>query len=428
VHRIDKPSAAAALPTPGPVGTPGFFTEGNPILSIAPTVVSGDWANAVQEELARAIEAEGLTMDKGDMGQLAKVLQRVRGNGGFANLLHNPEFDIAQRGPSAAINPTDPGTNTFAVLAGDRWRIKLGGVNDAGSWTSSIDSLPTVNDLPPSRATSFATLVRTTNSGSGVRPQIEQAIESVATLSGQPVVLAFDARKNGAGDPDGNIELVEVVQVFGQAGGESAPVTTVLTGPLTAFDLTWRRFVFTGTLPTVTGKVISNGHHLIVRVHITDSAAPHRFRMTGAVFQRGAADPGYSPRGRVVETLLCSRFYENSRNADGQTPGLTFAAGVEEVGLWDTGFDGAGKVRTLGRRYLVPKYQRNGSVVAPVVTWRGTTATVNRITEGAATQHPVTSADVRFDHSGFPEITTPPAAGTLLQFRGYFTAEAEILP
>lgn len=430
MHRVDHPTATASVPTPDPVGTPGFFTKGNPVLAIPATRVTQDWLNAVQEEIANAVEREGLPLDKGDRFQLSKVLQKVRAGSGFTNLLQNPEFDIAQRGPTVAINPADPGTSSFVgtPLAGpDRWRYRLGGAGDQGQWTAEIDALFTLNDIPASGATSYATLTRNA-SASGVRPAIEQAIEGVANLAGEPVVLAFDARKHQGSDPEGDVELVELIQVFGQTGSPSSSVTTTLAALETHYDAGWKRLVFSGTLPTVSGKTIAAGHHLLLRIHFTDQTASASVDVTGFSLQRGQTDPGYTSRGRGLELLICQRYYEHSRaNTSAGIGQTSFNAGGEEVGLWDTAFDGGGKVRTLGRRFAVPKYLRTTTVVLPVVVWKGTGVTADQITEGAATNHAVTSADVNFEHTGFPEITAPPAGGTLREFRARWSASMEIL-
>lgn len=65
MFRIDSTGTAVALPTPGAVGpTVGYFTKGNPTLSIPPTVVSDDWLNMVQEELINLVTSAGLTPSK----------------------------------------------------------------------------------------------------------------------------------------------------------------------------------------------------------------------------------------------------------------------------------------------------------------------------------------------------------------------------
>lgn len=52
------------------------FTEGDPATGTRATVVSDEWLNAVQEELAKAIEDDGYDLDKLDPGQLSKLIRR----------------------------------------------------------------------------------------------------------------------------------------------------------------------------------------------------------------------------------------------------------------------------------------------------------------------------------------------------------------
>lgn len=76
MYRIDNSTAATSIPTPGAVGPNpnGFFTVGNPATNTPATVLDGDWANAVQEELANAATVDGATLSKTNRTQLATVL------------------------------------------------------------------------------------------------------------------------------------------------------------------------------------------------------------------------------------------------------------------------------------------------------------------------------------------------------------------
>lgn len=74
MHRIDDPTAAPALPTPAAAGTAGFFTKGNPGTGTPATIVTDDWANAVQEEMAAVIEAAGIALSKTAHTQLLTAL------------------------------------------------------------------------------------------------------------------------------------------------------------------------------------------------------------------------------------------------------------------------------------------------------------------------------------------------------------------
>lgn len=66
MFRIDGPGAT----------NDNKFTEGDPANGTRATVVSDEWLNAVQEELAKAIEDDGYDLDKLDPGQLSKLIRR----------------------------------------------------------------------------------------------------------------------------------------------------------------------------------------------------------------------------------------------------------------------------------------------------------------------------------------------------------------
>jgi microcystin-dependent protein len=77
MFRIDNSSAVSVRPTPGPPGTPGFFTNGNPATAQEATIVDDWWANSVQEEILTVIEQAGITPDKGSISQLFEALNRL---------------------------------------------------------------------------------------------------------------------------------------------------------------------------------------------------------------------------------------------------------------------------------------------------------------------------------------------------------------
>lgn len=64
MHRIDSPSATAD----------NKFTEGSPAGGVPATTVRADWLNDLQENVCEAIEASGLTLEKGDYAQLAAAI------------------------------------------------------------------------------------------------------------------------------------------------------------------------------------------------------------------------------------------------------------------------------------------------------------------------------------------------------------------
>jgi hypothetical protein len=83
MYRIDNDSAVTELPTPGAIGPnpDGYFSPGDPEEGAPATVVSTDWANAVQEEICGVIEGSGLTLDKTDQGQLLEAIKLIISGG-----------------------------------------------------------------------------------------------------------------------------------------------------------------------------------------------------------------------------------------------------------------------------------------------------------------------------------------------------------
>jgi hypothetical protein len=80
MQRIDGATAVATLPAPTAVfGTPGFFGRGDPAVPQAPTIVTADWANMIQEELVAVILNAGITLSKTDHGQLLAAIVEIIG-------------------------------------------------------------------------------------------------------------------------------------------------------------------------------------------------------------------------------------------------------------------------------------------------------------------------------------------------------------
>lgn len=77
MFRIDHATAAAALPAPGVPGTPGYFSDGDPVIGVPATIVTADWLNAVQEELLNLLAAAGISQSKTDRTQVKAALDAL---------------------------------------------------------------------------------------------------------------------------------------------------------------------------------------------------------------------------------------------------------------------------------------------------------------------------------------------------------------
>lgn len=73
MFRIDNSTAAAILPTPKPVGQPGYFSCGT-IGGQDATIVEADWLNQVQEEILNVLTAAGVAPSKLDNTQLITAI------------------------------------------------------------------------------------------------------------------------------------------------------------------------------------------------------------------------------------------------------------------------------------------------------------------------------------------------------------------
>src|SRR5215211_2067920 len=88
--RINSANNTALLPAPlADVNAPGYFVN-NPGAGPG-TVLSGDWANRVQEEIVAPILAAGIALDGTKNDQLLAALQLIRG---FQAFLINGTFNV----------------------------------------------------------------------------------------------------------------------------------------------------------------------------------------------------------------------------------------------------------------------------------------------------------------------------------------------
>src|SRR6187402_2011916 len=77
MFRIDNTTVAGTLPAPTPVGTPGYFTDGSAAGGIPATIVSAEFLNMIQEELANAVIGAGLTLSKTSFNQLSTAMAGI---------------------------------------------------------------------------------------------------------------------------------------------------------------------------------------------------------------------------------------------------------------------------------------------------------------------------------------------------------------
>lgn len=85
MHRIDTPTAQIDKFGPGKNG----FTNGDPATGRRATDLNSDMWDAVQEEMANAIEGNGIALDKSKHNQLYLAIQKAITDPGFLKKANN---------------------------------------------------------------------------------------------------------------------------------------------------------------------------------------------------------------------------------------------------------------------------------------------------------------------------------------------------
>jgi len=77
MYQIDVPSAATTLPAATALGQPGYFTDGDVVAGVDPTIVPAEFLNAVMLELLGVVSGAGLTPAKGQNGQVLAAIRSL---------------------------------------------------------------------------------------------------------------------------------------------------------------------------------------------------------------------------------------------------------------------------------------------------------------------------------------------------------------
>lgn len=110
MHKIDSSTTTATMPSPLAVGTPGWFQHGNPGTGTAYTVLTSDWANAIQAELLNVLTAAVITPDKTSQSQLLAALRALAAPAGQCRLNYVSSTSISMmpyQGNQLTINGTN---------------------------------------------------------------------------------------------------------------------------------------------------------------------------------------------------------------------------------------------------------------------------------------------------------------------------------
>ena len=140
MHRIDTLTRAIGLFGAGKDG----WVDGNMAMGIPATQINAAWMNSVQEEIAKVIEAAGLTLNSSNNAQLLAAINALSNNISFPS---GTRMVFAQ-----ASAPTGWTQDTSDAANNRMLRVVITG---GGATGGSAD--PTVNNVVPAHTHSFTT-------------------------------------------------------------------------------------------------------------------------------------------------------------------------------------------------------------------------------------------------------------------------------
>jgi len=292
MHRIDTPTAVG-----------GLFTEGNQQFGIPPTVVSDDWANAVQEEVSGYIESRSIVLNKADNTQLRTAIEghvRSEINAGFRNLVHNGVFRFWERVDQASTPFTMPTTDIDIsdVSFVDRWYCTAGG---GGAGTIARNVFTSGQTDVPLNPSHYLTFIQTSNATTS-DPALITSIEGVATHAAESVTVSFQARvSSGTLDID-----IDFLQDFGPGGSSDVASSSVTR----TVNTTWNKLQATIPLGSMTGLTIAAQHsRLALRLRLPQGST-FTLDITQVQVEPGSGASDFEVRTEGDELRLLQRYYE----------------------------------------------------------------------------------------------------------------------
>jgi len=222
-------------------------------------------------------------------------------NTSFRNKIINGNFDIWQRGTSQ--------TNSGYGSA-DRWHC----TNTGTTKNVSIQSFQFGQTEVPNNPKYFMRHVVTSVTGTGNFCILQQKIEDVTLLSGKTVTVSFYARAASAK----NI-AVDFYQNFGTSG--STGVTNIGITSI-ALTTTWKKYILTITLPSVSGMTIGANSYTDLRfwfdcgsvfdsnINALIGQQSGTFDIAQVQLEEGSVATNFEQRPIGIEWSLCYRYYE----------------------------------------------------------------------------------------------------------------------
>jgi hypothetical protein len=339
VHPTDTSRAPLASPT---------FT-GSPA---APTPTTGDSTTRIATTafVQAQMVASGAGVSTWNTRAGAVVLQQadITAVGALhdvgRNLLHNPLFNVAQRG-AGPFTAAGYMLDRWAMTGADTWSVTQAAIADAGKTAIGDEA-----------ATNAISNNFTGGAGTSAWQALAQYIEDVRRLGNKTVTVSFWAIA-AAGTPKLG---VSIDQYFGTGGSPSATVNG--NGTAVTISTTWTRYSVTLPVPSVVGKTVgtNNDHATILRIWYS-SGATNNVRAGNIGVQSGIINLW----GVQLEIGSVATPLEKPDPADDLRKCQRFYQAILNTGFWGT-------VNANGQNYAVERPFAVQMRAAPSITFANT--------------------------------------------------------
>ena len=240
--------------------------------------------------------------------QVATAVAPYANNAG-RNLLHNPMFNVVQRGMGS--------WTTNAAYTADRWRI--GFTSDTMTADVVLANDTTRLQIGDEAASQVMRLVFTGNAAAGAFSSFQQVMEGARRLAGKTITVSFYAAAL-SGTPKIGINLF---QYFGSGGSPSAGVWATTTGSNVTLSTTWARYSVVMAIPSAAGKTFGSNNDDSTQLTLWTSSGATNNNLAGIVgvqsgtvyfwgvqVEVGSVATPLEKRDPELELRQCQRFYQ----------------------------------------------------------------------------------------------------------------------
>lgn len=218
----------------------------------------------------------------------------------FRNLIINGNFDVWERGTTFNIGLGGPPQYTA-----DRWVVS-NTVGSGGVTTVSQVAIPSGGEPAGAAPIRYALNFQQTVASAGNPPQLITKLESVKTAQNQVVTLSFYAYL-----PSGSPITItpQLIQYFGSGGSPSSSVFISMGGSANV-TTTPAKFVFSASVPSISGKSIGTGGNDALWVVLNmPIGATFNVTIEQVQLELGSSATPFEIRPLALEKSLCQRYF-----------------------------------------------------------------------------------------------------------------------